>query len=160
MGWFKVLKYSAIVTLDTLQAQFEEFDLDLQSPSSKGYPESIDSGVFVVEYDDETHRPYGYTTMKDMGKFVFVGNSYMDSEAPRGSWKKVVTERDSKIKKPRVTILNPKGATNFKRMEEFVFNRNGIRVENYSQVEDIMSESQYKEFSKLPLYRYMEGGEQ
>ena len=95
MGWFKVLKYSAIVTLDTLQAQFEEFDLDLQSPSSKGYPESIDSGVFVVEYDDETHRPYGYTTMKDMGKFVFVGNSYMASEAPRGSWKKVVSLRDS-----------------------------------------------------------------
>jgi len=160
MSWEDVLKYTRVVTLSTLQEQFDDFNLRLDTPSSKGYPDAVDDGLFVTEYDDETHRPYGYTTMKDMGKFVFVGNSYMNAEAPRGSWKKVVAARDAKISKPRITLLNPKGATDFGRMEQFVFDRNGIRIENYSQVEDIMSEAQYKEFSILPMYRYIEGEEE
>ena len=45
-------------------------------------------------------------------------------------------------------------------MEQFVFDRNGIKIEDYSQVEDIMSEEQYKEFSILPMYRYIEGEEE
>jgi hypothetical protein len=160
MAWFNVLKYHQFVSLDTLQEQFNKFNLELESPSSKGYPDAVDEGIFVTEYDDETHEPYGYTTMKDMGNFVFVGNSYMSSKAPRGSWKKVVTERDAQIKKPRITLLNPKGATDFGRMEQFVFDRNGIKIEDYSQVKDIMSEEQYKEFSILPMYRYIEGEEE
>tara|TARA_R110002020_G_scaffold469487_2_gene694550 strand:- start:27 stop:509 length:483 start_codon:yes stop_codon:yes gene_type:complete len=160
MGWFEVIKYHEFVALDTLQEQFNKFNLDLESPSSKGYPEAVDSGIFVTEYDDKTNKPYGYTTMKDMGKFVFVGNSYMSSEAPRGSWKKVVAERDAKIKKPRITLLNPKGETSLARMEKFVFARGGVKIEEYSQVKDIMSEAQYEEFSILPLYRYMEDEEE
>ena len=160
MSWFDVVKYHAFVSLDTLQSQFDEFDLDLETPSSKGYPKAVDSGIFVVEYDDETNRPYGYTTMKDMGKFVFVGNGYMHKDAPKGSWTKVVSIRNDKVNKPRITLVNPKGTTTLARMEKFVFSQGGIRITEYSQVEDIMSEAQYDEFDVLPMYRYMEGEEE
>ena len=71
MSWFDILKYHQFVSLDTLQEQFNKFNLELESPSSKGYPDAVDEGIFVTEYDDETHQPYGYTTMKDMGNFVY-----------------------------------------------------------------------------------------
>lgn len=160
MGWFNIVKYHEFVTLDTLQEQFNQFNLDLESPSSKGYPEPVDTGIFVTEYDDDTNEPYGYTTMKDMGKFVFVGNAYMSNKAPKGSWKKLVVARDAKIKKPRITLLNPKGETSLARMEKFVFSRNGIKVKEYSQVKDIMSKEQYEEWDILPMYRYMEDEEE
>jgi hypothetical protein len=32
--------------------------------------------------------------------------------------------------------------------------RGGVKIKEYSQVDDVMDESMYNEFKKLPMYRY------
>ena len=39
-------------------------------------------------------------------------------------------------------------------MTSLVEGRGGIKIEEYSQVDDVMDESMYNEFKKLPMFRY------
>ena len=56
--------------------------------------------------------------------------------------------------KPKVTLLNPIEGTNLARLSAMVEKRGGVKIEKYSQVDDIMSEPMYNEMKKLPMYRY------
>ena len=127
----------------------------LVTAEEKGYPSVISPLKIVAEFDDETNRLKGYTSFKDLGKFHFVGNGYVyDREG--GVYRKVLDFRDNFLgsSKPKVTLLNPIEGTNLARLSAMVEKRGGVKIEKYSQVDDIMSEPMYNEMKKLPMYRY------
>jgi len=121
----------------------------------KGYPSILHPLKIVAEFDDETNKLKGYTSFRDFGKFNFVGNSYV-FDTGGGTFKKVLTFRDKHLgsSKPKITLLNPIEGTDFGRLSSYVESRGGKRIEDYSQVDDVMEESIYKEMRKLPMYRY------
>ena len=121
----------------------------------KGYPSILHPLKIVAEFDDETNKLKGYTSFRDFGRFNFVGNSYVfDKEG--GTFRKVLTFRDKHLgsSKPKITLLNPLEGTDLGRLSSYVESRGGKRIQDYSQVDDIMEESMYNEMKKKPMYRY------
>ena len=55
---------------------------------------------------------------------------------------------------PKITLLNPLKGTDLSRLSSYVERRGGVKITEYSQVDDIMDEETYDEFKKLPMYRY------
>jgi hypothetical protein len=147
---YRILKRVEIVPESELQ-RLDNF----VTAEEKGYPSVISPLKIVAEFDDETNKLKGYTSFKDLGKFHFVGNGYVyDREG--GVYRKVLDFRDNFLgsSKPKVTLLNPIEGTNLARLSAMVEKRGGVKIEKYSQVDDIMSESMYNEMKKLPMYRY------
>jgi len=147
---YRILKRVEIVPESELQ-RLDNF----VTAEEKGYPSVISPLKIVAEFDDETNKLKGYTSFKDLGKFHFVGNGYVyDREG--GVYAKVLDFRDNFLgsSKPKVTLLNPIEGTNLARLSAMVEKRGGVKIEKYSQVDDIMSEPMYNEMKKLPMYRY------
>jgi hypothetical protein len=147
---YRILKRVEIVPESELQ-RLDNF----VTAEEKGYPSIISPLKIVAEFDDETNKLKGYTSFRDLGKFHFVGNGYVyDREG--GTFRKVLNFRDNFLgsSKPKVTLLNPIEGTNLARLSAMVEKRGGVKIEKYSQVDDIMSESMYNEMKKLPMYRY------
>ena len=147
---YRILKRVEIVPESELQ-RLDNF----VTAEEKGYPSVISPLKIVAEFDDETNKLKGYTSFRDLGKFHFVGNGYVyDREG--GTFRKVLNFRDNFLgsSKPKVTLLNPIEGTNLARLSAMVEKRGGVKIEKYSQVDDIMSESMYNEMKKLPMYRY------
>lgn len=147
---FVILKRTEIVPEGELQ-NVEGF----VRAEEKGYPSILHPLKIVAEFDDETNKLKGYTSFRDFGKFNFVGNSYVFDKGG-GTFKKVLTFRDKHLgsSKPKITLLNPIEGTDFGRLSSYVESRGGMRIENYSQVDDVMEEEMYNEMKKLPMYRY------
>tara|TARA_X000001382_G_scaffold28941_2_gene18440 strand:+ start:11541 stop:12020 length:480 start_codon:yes stop_codon:yes gene_type:complete len=150
MGWFEILKRTEIVPEESLE-HLEEFVL----AEEKGYPSVLHPLKIVAEFDDDTNDLKAYTSFRDFGKFFFVGNSYSFVRGG-GFYKKVLNFRDKFLgsSKPKIALLNVKESTQIDRMTSLVEGRGGIKIEEYSQVDDVMDESMYNEFKKLPMFRY------
>ena len=150
MGWFEILKRIEVVPEESLQ-DLEEFVLE----EEKGYPSVLHPLKIVADFDDDTDKLKGYTSFRDFGKFFFVGNSYVfDREG--GTFRKVLAARKKALgdSKPKITLLNPIEGTDLSRLSAMVEKKGGVKMEEYSQVDDIMDESMYNEFKKLPMFRY------
>jgi len=148
MRWFDILKRIEVVPEESLNG-LEEFT----SAEKKGYPSIIHPLKIVAEFDDDTNKLKGYTSYRDFGKFYFVGNS-MSWE--KGTFLKVLNARKKALEddKPRITLLNPIQGTKLARLSATVEKRGGIKIDDFSQVDDIMDESMYDKLNILPMYRY------
>ena len=148
MSWWNILKRIEVLPEEKL------LDLDeFIKAEDKGYPSIIHPLNIVADFDDETGKLKGYTSFKEFDKFYFVGNSF---SFVKGSFGKVVKYRDSKLgsNKPQITLLNPLKGTDTQRLFDMVEKRGGLRIEEYSQVDDIMSEDMYNQMKVLPMFRY------
>ena len=148
MSWWKILKRIEIVPEENL------FHLDeFIKAEDKGYPSIVHPLKIVGDFDDETNKLKGYTSYKEFDDFYFVGNSF---SFVKGSFGKVIKHRDSKLDadKAKITLLNPLEGTNPQQLIQFVEKRGGVKVEEYSQVDDIMSEDTYNEMKVLMMFRY------
>jgi len=149
MTWFTVLKEISLLEDNQLRNKLPNF----QTAQEKGYPPMLDNLTFVAELS-EGGEVMAYTAYMDFGRFYFVGNG---QSVPKfkgsNSWRKVISARDAMLNKPKITLLNPKGSTSLSRLHSTVINRGWSKVESYADVEDIMSEPMFTQFSVLPMYR-------
>tara|TARA_R110000744_G_C19220575_1_gene547054 strand:+ start:118 stop:591 length:474 start_codon:yes stop_codon:yes gene_type:complete len=150
MSWIDILKEIKVQP----ESELEHLD-EWVSAQEKGYPSILTRLSIVANYNDETGELDAYTSYKDFGKFYFVGNSKNITKI-KGAYGKSLKYRNNKLgsSKPKITLLNPKDGTTLEHMENGVFNNNGIRINSFSQVDDIMDEATYKELNILPMYRY------
>ena len=151
MQVFDILKRIEVLPEENLE-HLEEF----VSAEEKGYPSILHPLKIVADFDDETNKLRGYTSYRDFGKFFFVGNSFVfDKEG--GVFGRLVSHRNDTIigkDTPKITLLNPLKGTDLSRLSSYVERRGGVKITEYSQVDDIMDEETYDEFKKLPMYRY------
>jgi hypothetical protein len=160
MGWFDVIKWADFYTSDSAKERILDQNLTWQSASEKGYPKELNDARYIVETDRETQDILGYTTIKDFGKFYFVGNGFTYEEG-KGVWKKLLAHRNKHYDdKPKITLLNPIPPTTVDDLIPMVKKLGGVKVLNYDSVSDIMDESRYKVWSKFPMYRYGFRGEE
>jgi len=154
MNWFNVLKWADIWSSVTAKDRILQQGLKWESASDKGYPRELNDANYIVESDDETDAILGYTTIKDFGKFYFVGNG-LSYESGRGVWKKLLTHRNKHYDdKPKITLLNPIPPITVADLLPMIERLGGEEVKTYDDVSDIMSERRYNSWSKLPMYRY------
>jgi hypothetical protein len=148
MSWWNILKRIEILPEEKL-LHLDEFI----KAEDKGYPSVIHPLNIVADFDDDTGKLKGYTSFKEFDKFYFVGNSF---SFVKGSYGEVLKYRDSKLgsDKAQVTLLNPLKGTDTQRLFDMVEKRGGLRIEEYSQVDDIMSEDMYNQMKVLPMFRY------
>ena len=123
-------------------------------PMEKGYPLIINPVTYFVGaiYPDII----GYTSFSDMGKFYFVGNTYISPKfRGRGLYKQLLSDRNQYLSdKPKITLVNPIENTDLEILEEQVAKQGGSQIYCYTQVCDIMSEKIYNNLSNLPMFIY------
>jgi hypothetical protein len=128
--------------------------VDSTSPIEKGYPEIIHPVTYFVGaiYPDII----GYTSFSDMGKFYFVGNTYIDPKfRGRGLYNQLLSDRNKYLSnKPKITLVNPIENTNLEILQQQVAKQGGVGIYCYTQVCDIMSEKIYIKLSSLPMFIY------
>ena len=128
--------------------------VDESTPSQKGYPSIIEPITYLIG----CCYPHmvGYTSFSDMGKFYFVGNTYITPpHRGQGLYSRLLSERNEYLNdKPKITLVNPIEETNIEILEEQVVKQGGVRVKSYSEVSDIMAKETYDNMAVLPIYIY------
>tara|TARA_R110001592_G_scaffold131517_4_gene345504 strand:+ start:17 stop:448 length:432 start_codon:yes stop_codon:yes gene_type:complete len=120
----------------------------------KGYPEVIPTLEYFMQVEKDT--VIGYTSYVDMGNFYFVGNTYIRPQSRgKGHYKNLLKERNKMLNdKPKITLVNPIQGTDINILERQVLRGGGIKINSYTQVEHIMSQSIYDRMFHLPMYMY------
>lgn len=150
MSWWNIIKRIEILPEEKL------LDLDeFVRAEEKGYPSILHPLKIVADFDDKTNKLRGYTSYRNFGTFFFVGNSYI-LERKGGLFRRLLDYRDKKIDEdiPKITLLNPIEGTDLSRLSSYVESRGGVKIIEYSQVDDIMSENMYNQMKVLPMFRY------
>lgn len=124
------------------------------SPVEKGYPTIVTPVTYFVGsiYPDIV----GYTSYRDMGKFYFVGNTYIDPKfRGRGFYAKLLSDRNQHLKdKPKITLANPIENTDIKILQYQVAKQGGVVVGRYKEVSDLMTKQLYDILTILPMFIY------
>tara|TARA_R100000808_G_C2145057_1_gene152838 strand:+ start:492 stop:935 length:444 start_codon:yes stop_codon:yes gene_type:complete len=128
--------------------------IDKITPSQKGYPNIIEPVSYFV--GASYPNIIGYTSFSDMGKFYFVGNTYIDPDyRGKGLYKELLSDRNKSLHdKPKITLVNPIDNTDINILKEQVTKQGGKPVYCYTQVSDIMSEGMYVKLAQLPMFIY------
>ena len=150
LNWWDIIKEIEVLTEAQVAEKVEKFKTAVE----KGYP-SIVTPLNLIAEVNEAGEIEGFTSYKDMGKFFFVGNGLIyEIGRGKGLWGSLLKERNKYTSgKPRIVLLNPLDAKSAAKVEAFAA-KEGDKVTEYSQVEDIMDEDTYFEMSKKPMYRY------
>ena len=111
----------------------------------KGYPEIVEDGLdywVMVSYEGDV---IGYTCSKDMGDWIFVGNTYiMRNYRGNNIHKILLTYRNHRLEpKPKVTIMNPIEGTSMSQLVKAVEDLGYECVSSPDDVADIMDERTY-----------------
>lgn len=111
----------------------------------KGYPEIIEEGLdywVMITYDGCI---IGYTCSKDMGDWVFVGNTYIMRQYRGNNIHRIIlTYRNHHLpQKPKVTIMNPIEGTPMNQLVSAVEALGYTVVSSPDDVADIMDERMY-----------------
>jgi hypothetical protein len=151
MGWFEILKEIKVEPEENLE-HLEEW----VRAEEKGYPSIVHPLKIIANYSDETGKLDAYTSYKDFGKFYFAGNGgNVNPNNPKG-YGGAIKHRNTILdkNKPQITLLNPKGKTTLDKMVGLVEKYGAVRIDSFSQVDDVMDEATYKALNILPMYRY------
>ena len=142
--WWDILKEIKVLS----EAEIAEIVENFKTAVEKGYPSVITPLNLIAEVNNEG-KIEGFTSYKDMGDFFFVGNGLVyDIGRGKGLWGSLLKERNK-----YTVLLNPLDAKSAAKVEAFAA-KEGDKVTEYSQVEDIMDEDTYFKMSKKPMYRY------
>lgn len=148
--WFDILKRVELMSETEVSSQMEVFT----SAVERGYPSIVTPLTLVAKVKDE--KVLGFTSFKDMGKFFFVGSALVAPEARgTGIYGEVIRFRDSKTaNKPRITLIGAKKPEHIATVAKVIEKNNGVKVNSYDQVSDIMDERTFNSMKVLPMYRY------
>ena len=128
--------------------------IDSRNPIEKGYPSIVTPVTYFVgiKYPDII----GYTSFSDMGKFYFVGNTYVAPEfRGQGFYTKLLSARNQYLNdKPKITLVNPIDNTNIDILYAQLNKQGAEIIDNYEDVAHIMCRDTYDELSKLPIFIY------
>jgi len=148
--WFEILKKVELMSENEASTQMEAFTRAVE----RGYPSVITPLTLVAKVKDG--KVLGFTSFSDMGKFFFVGSSLVSPEARgTGIYGEVIRYRDTQTGgKPRITLIGAKKPEHIATVSKVIERNNGVKVNSYEQVRDIMDESTYNQMRVLPMYRY------
>ena len=129
-----------VMSYDELAMEWPHY---LPTCVEKGYPEIVEEGLsywVMVSYDSE---PLAYTCSKDMGEWIFVGNTYVREEY-RGQniHRLLISYRNSALDgRAKVAILNPLVETKLEHLKSLVSSLGYNQITSPEGVEDIMDET-------------------
>ncbi len=128
--------------------------IDTRNPIQKGYPSVIPPVTYLVGaiYPEII----GYTSFSDMGKFYFVGNTYISPKyRGLGLYSQLLSDRNEHLKeKPKVTLANPIENTDMGILKYQVTKQGGVEITHYDEVSDIMEKDLYVALATLPMFIY------
>lgn len=130
-----------VATVDFLSSAWPH---QFQTPEEKGYPKVFNLMTYWVLYNND--EPVAYTGSLDMGKFHFVGNTYILPQYRKNGWHShLLAHRNENLEpKPKITILNPIDGSQMFHLVKVVEGLGYIPVCTYEGVRDIMSEKLYR----------------
>jgi hypothetical protein len=146
MAMIRVLTYNELATI---------WPKPLPTCTEKGYPEICEENLsYWVMFEgedtmginwDDPPLPIAYTCSKDMGDWIFIGNTYVLEEY-RGQniHRLIVSYRNSLLDgRTKVTVINPYGAVEMSKLERLVASMGYEKITKFSDVLDIMDETTY-----------------
>ena len=136
------------------EVELKEHLENFQSSTDKGYPEFVTPLTYYTKKEND--KILAYSSFSDMGRFYFVGNTYvMPHSRGKGIYTNLLTNRNTHLDdKPKITLVNPIEGTDIAQLLYQVAKQGGVNVTCYEDVEDIMSEEVYLALSTLPMYIY------
>ena len=124
---------------------------DLITMKEKGYP--IDNAMFYVKYIND--KPVGHICYKDMGKWYFIGNSYVKRKFRNlGIYNELMIKRNKDLKdKTKIAIVIPIEDSDVSRLEERISQRGYSKVNNFLDVYKTMPILFYMKVRKHNLWK-------
>lgn len=124
---------------------------DLITMEEKGYP--ITNAMFYVKYIND--KPVGHICYKDMGKWYFIGNSYVKKKFRNlGVYDELMTKRNEDLEdKPKIAIVIPIEDSDVSRLEERISQRGYSKVNNFLDVYKTMPVLFYMRVRKHNLWK-------
>jgi hypothetical protein len=112
--------------------------------TEKGYPPLFDFATYWFLYEGDV--PVAYTCTAYIDSFVLVGNTYVKRGfRGKGYHTKILQERNKRIRKPFVAVLNPIEESKMSQLKSVVSNLGYIKLA-YSEAKQIMSDETWKHF--------------
>ena len=117
----------------------------------KGYP--ITDAMFYVKYVDGS--PIGHICFKDMGKWYFIGNSYIKRKyRGRGYYDELMTKRNEDLEdKPKIAIVIPIEDSELGRLEDRISGRGYEKIDSFWDVYGILSFREYIKIRNFTLWK-------
>ena len=124
---------------------------NLITMEEKGYP--ITNAMFYVKYIND--KPVGHICYKDMGKWYFIGNSYVKKKFRNlGVYDELMTKRNEDLEdKPKIAIVIPIEDSDVSRLEERISQRGYSKVNNFLDVYKTMPVLFYMRVRKHNLWK-------
>lgn len=135
----------AIIYVMTYNEVAMEWPHYLPTCVEKGYPEMLEEGLSYWVMMSSEGDPMAYTCSKDMGQWIFVGNTYVRKEY-RGEkiHSLLLAYRNIALGSgPKVAIVNPLDDTPMEQLEGLVMGLGYTKVTGPDDVADIMDEIIY-----------------
>jgi len=135
----------AIIYVMTYNELAIEWPHYLPTCVEKGYPEIVEEGLSYWVVVNNEGEPLAYTCSKNMGNWVFVGNTYVRKKYRGRRLHSLLLEyRNLSLgSSPKVTIVNPLDDTEMEQLEEFIIKKGYSKVVCPEDVADIMDEVMY-----------------
>tara|TARA_R110000824_G_scaffold194209_1_gene376767 strand:- start:1046 stop:1471 length:426 start_codon:yes stop_codon:yes gene_type:complete len=124
---------------------------ELITMKEKGYP--IKNANFYVKYIN--NKPVGHICYKDMGKWYFIGNSYVKKEyRGQGIYEELMLNRNNLLNgKTKIAILIPIENSELDRLEDRISKRNYTKINSFLDLYGTMSFIHYMRFRKYNMWR-------
>lgn len=115
----------------------EVWGSSIMCPTEKGYPPLFDGAMYWFLYEGDI--PVAYTCTSYIDSFILVGNTYVKKGfRGKGYHKQILQERNKRIRKPYVAVLNPIEESKMSQLKRVVSDLGYIRLCK-SMAEEIMS---------------------
>ena len=124
---------------------------DLITMEEKGYP--ITNAMFYVKYIND--KPVGHICYKDMGKWYFIGNSYVKKKFRNlGVYDELMTKRNEDLEdKPKIAIVIPIEDSDMSRLEDRISVRGYEKINSFWDVYGILSFREYIKIRNFTLWK-------
>ena len=131
-----------VMTYNELAMQWPNY---LPTCVEKGYPEIIEDGLSYWVMVDSEGEPMAYTCSKDMGEWLFIGNTYVQKQYRGQNIHSLLVEyRNAALDgRPKISIVNPIDGTQMEYLKEVVGRFGYTEVTCPNDVADIMDEVMY-----------------
>jgi hypothetical protein len=137
----------SIMSEQELQAEWDS----LITMEEKGYP--ITDAMFYVKYIDG--KPIGHICFKDMGKWYFIGNSYIKRRyRGMGYYDELMTKRNEDLEdKPKIAVVIPIEDSDINRLEDRISIRGYEKIDSFWDIYGIVSVRDYIKIRDFTLWK-------
>jgi hypothetical protein len=123
---------------------------EMKRPEAKGYPPLFDKALYWFLYEGDI--PIAYTCTSYIDSFILVGNTYVRREyRGKGYHKRILRERNLRIRKPIVAVLNPIEESKMSQLKKVVSDLGYIRLD-IETASELMKQSTWEHFEDKEVW--------